>query len=123
MTPHHIAAHTRILLMTAAPLVWVAFGAATASAEPREWDIEEFDQCMETARDADEAFDCCEDSGGITGEYPGECEAPAANPAEEAERAPAPTAIPFPETEATLWFPPPPPPNPSLPVEPSLSTR
>jgi len=119
MKPHRIATRTRILLLATTPLVGLAFGATTATAEPREWDIESYDQCMETARDADEMFDCCEDSGGTTGEYPEECYAPF-DQAEEAERAPAPTAIPFPETEATLYMPPP---APNLPVEPSLSTR
>ena len=123
MKSHRIATRTRILLLTTVPLVWVAFGAAIASAEPvqREWDIELYDQCMK--KTVSDAASCCIISGGVTTGTGGECVAPAADSMEpEAERAPTQSAIPLPETEATLWFPPPPP-NPNLPVEPSLSTR
>ena len=47
-----------------------------ASAEPQEWDIEAYDNCMKkTVRDPEY---CCVISGGIVGTVPGTCTAPAA---------------------------------------------
>ena len=47
-----------------------------AGAEPQEWDIEAYDNCMKkTVRDPEY---CCVISGGIVGRVPGSCTAPAA---------------------------------------------
>lgn len=47
-----------------------------ALAEPQEWDVEAYDNCMKkTVRDPEL---CCVLSGGIVGRVPGSCTAPAA---------------------------------------------
>lgn len=103
------------LLAAAATLSGSAFGdSATACAEPREWDIERYDSCvaffLADYQSGDTTFqeynqsvkNCCYITGGDWSG--GQCVA--APFAEEAERQPAPPALP--EVEATLWMPPPP---------------
>jgi hypothetical protein len=62
-----------------------------ANAEPREWDIEAYDNCIKANADEDGtitggAYDkCCTDSGGVlvdAGPYQNKCTAPPAEPAE-----------------------------------------
>ena len=93
---------------------------AVACAAPREWDIGAYDACSTRVDDAwiagsisddshtDAYRECCEKTGGIWSIARNDCVAPPATQAEEAERAPAET--PAPQSEATLWMPPPGPP-------------
>lgn len=74
-----IAIPTRLRLAPAvatAALALVSVPSVVASAEPQEWDIETYDNCMKkTVRDPEY---CCVMSGGIVGRVPGSCTAPAA---------------------------------------------
>ena len=120
MSPHTSTYWRRLALAipfaAAATFSGSAFGdSATACAEPREWDIGFYDDCMQAANDAwqadeitnaqwfSEKANCCGASGGEFEPHSGDCMAP---PAEEAERQPAPPD--FGGPTMTLWMPPPP---------------
>ncbi|MDZ4269545.1 MAG: hypothetical protein U1D00_28340 [Mycobacterium sp.] len=105
--------------LIAAAATWAvgAFGEpADALAEPREWDVVNYDDCMayiladyQTGKRTfqeynGDAISCCRTSGGVYSETQG-CVAPPAEQAQEAERAPA--EIPVIGPDATLWMPPP----------------
>lgn len=102
------------VLAGAATLSGIAVGdSVTASAEPKEWDIGAYDNCLVVAADLYgahkisvndydwEVAQCCVTSGGL---YHGDgiCVAPPAEQAQQAERQPAP-----PEPGMTLYMPPP----------------
>lgn len=92
---------------------------AAACAAPREWDIGAYDSCVATVYEGlpdnispeqnEEMWDslrwCCESTGGRWKAGSSNCEAPPAEQAQEAERAPVGT--PFIGPDATLWMPPP----------------
>ena len=134
MTPRRSTYWRRLayatLFAAAATISASAFGdPAIACAAPREWDIGAFDACTARVDDAvarnaisednwlDAYRECCQKTGGIvTPGNVGECAAPPAEQAEEAERQPAPPELGGPTM--TLWMPPPPPPPPVGPAAP-----
>ena len=82
MTSTILFSHQRRLIPTVVFAAALAFAGAAlehpvvAGAEPQEWDIEAYDNCMKkTVRDPEL---CCVLSGGIVGRVPGSCTAPAA---------------------------------------------
>ena len=103
MTHHRLRTLARSTLRTTAIAAGFVCGTVSiALAEPREWDIEEYDRCIQ--REANLVLCCLESGGEWT--YEQGCVAPAA---EEAELLPTPT-----------WTKQPLPPNlgPSLPINP-----
>ncbi len=90
-----------------------AFGdPAVACAEPREWDIGHYDDCVayaladyQTGKSSFQDYNanvmlCCQLSGGDWNGANGSCQAPAGEQAQEAERQPAP---PPPEEGMIFW--------------------
>ena len=105
------------LLAAAATFSGSAIGdPALACAEPREWDIGGYDDCMayalaqyQTGKMTFQEYNsnvntCCWLNGGVVSEDQ-LCVAPTGEQSQEAERAPVEPAIQPPE--ATLWMPPP----------------